>query len=162
MDDLTAVRESIDAVRKSLDHAVGELSKETARNRVTNRWLGALIVAVSVLGLGVWWNDRSDERAEDRQALADAEAACDSANDTRATLRVISKESGITSGVTGGEALITTIQQAGGTLSPETVETYRQVLTELLDPALTAIVNQLPARRWDPDTETCVDVEVGE
>jgi uncharacterized protein HemX len=160
VDELTAVRESIDAVRESLDHAVEELSKETTRNRVTTLLLGVLLCAVAGLGALGWWNDRRDDQADKRQAVAAAQAACESGNETRATLREISKETGITSGQTGGEALITALQELGRDVSPEAIETYRQVLDDLLDPALTEIVNRLPGRRWDPDTQTCVDVPV--
>jgi len=100
-------------------------------------------------------NDRIEAESLDRQR-----ASCEAADETRAQLRDIAKQSGITSGVIGGEALITAITQTGGTPDETAVEAYRQALTRLLAPALDDIVNQLPGRRWDPDTQSCVDVEL--
>ncbi len=116
----------------------------------------------SVAAVGGYLTSRDVQAQNDRieaEIAARQEAQCESADETRSQLRYIAKQSGITSGVIGGEALIAAITQTGGTPDEATVETYREALTRLLDPALTEIVNQLPGRRWDPESQRCVDVE---
>jgi hypothetical protein len=117
----------------------------------------------SVAAVGGYLMSRDVRAQNDRieaESLARQQASCEATDETRAQLRDIAKQSGITSGVIGGEALIAAVTQTGGTPDEATVETYRRALTRLLDPALTEIVNQLPGRRWDPDTQQCVDVEL--
>lgn len=120
-------------------------------------------VAVVVVGaLGMWRVETTADNAQ--QALDELEAdrhtarvaACEKDDRTNAIVRQIGKDVGITSGVTGGEALI----QAAGEDSDnaETIAAYRAGLTKLLDPALAGIVNTLPGYRWDPEAGRCVEV----
>lgn len=160
MDELKAKADALDRHVKQLVTSVDSLSGRTNRTRVTTILLGVLLCAVAALGAAGWWDDHRDDQAQERQQVAAAKAACESADETRIKIREIAKETGITSGATGGEALITALQELGRDVSPEAVEIYRQVLDDLLDPALTEIVNRLPARQWDPDAEICIDVPV--
>lgn len=124
-----------------------------------------LFVAVGVGGM--WRVETTAHRAQDaadaaQLALDELEAdrlaariaACEKDDRTNATVRQIGKDIGITSGVTGGEALIGIAQDA----PKETVDAYRSLLTKLLDPALAGIVNTLPGYRWDPKAGRCVEV----
>ncbi len=126
-------------------------------------WISA-ITAVS--GWGYQRQEETNAELAAQNAVLEAETAarqeslCVSADEARAQLRDIAKQSGITSGVIGGEALITAITQTGGTPDEAAVDAYRQALTRLLAPALDDIVNQLPGRRWHADTQSCVDVEL--
>ncbi len=97
-------------------------------------------VAVVVVGtLGMWRVETTADNAQ--QALDELEAdrhtarvaACEKDDRTNAIVRQIGKDVGITSGVTGGEALI----QAAGEDSDnaETIAAYRAGLTKLLDPS---------------------------
>jgi hypothetical protein len=121
--------------------------------------LAAVVVPLSLL-LAAWaslaaWQAQRDLKEE---IAARQVASCEAGNETREILRGMGYDVGVTSGVTGGEALITVAEQSGDGTDPETIEAYRQALTAQLDPALTDIVNRLPARRWDPERGECVDV----
>jgi len=132
--------------------------------RQIRRLLIGVVVGGLVLGGAVVWGfvrqDRTNERlaAQSAQIVVDREAAakasCDGGDQVRALIRQIGKDVGITSGVTGGEAIIEIAPNA----DPAVVAAYRAALPKLLDPALTGIVNTLPGRHWDAKTGRCVDV----
>jgi hypothetical protein len=137
------------------------------------RWVIGVVVlwicAISAVS-GVGWRNQEDTNRElERQNaalvaenLARREAGCEAGDETREIIRTIGLQVGIASGVTGGEAIIKVASGGDSPPEPEVIEAYRRALTELLEPALTDIVNQLPARRWDPETQECVDAPVAE
>lgn len=84
-------------------------------------------------------------RDENRARL---EAQCESADETRVLLRALSKDSALEV----GEALIDVVPDA----DPETVAAFRGAMNR----RLTAIVNQLPGREWDEQSQQCVDVPI--
>lgn len=107
----------------------------------------------TVAAVGGYFTSRDVAEQNDRleaENLARQEAQCESADESRTVIRAMSKDSALEV----GEALIEAVPDA----NPETVAAFRDAMNR----RLTAIVNQLPGRRWDPDTGECVDVVLEE
>lgn len=124
----------------------------------------AAYVLVVVAGAAGMWRvettaDRAREAAADAQEaldqleadrLAAREAACLNDDDTNTRIRRMSRDAPIEL----GEALIEVAGGDGEPPDPVVVDQFRKVMQRRLD----GIVNQLPARKWDPEAQECVDV----
>lgn len=113
------------------------------------RWVVGIVVLwiCGITAASGWGYLRQERITDDIEAenLARREAACVDADDSRAIIRQLSKDSPLEV----GEALIEVLPEA----DPEVVEAFRSAM----DRRLTTIVNQLPQRMWDERTQECVD-----
>lgn len=115
--DLASARGSVDAARQSVDELMRHIDRRS-RRRTNSVVAFVVVLAASFVGYRHWQD--VDE--------------CHRANDTRAVLRDLARDSTLA----GGEALIDVFPGA----SPERVAVYR----EALDARLMTVVNQLKDR----------------
>jgi hypothetical protein len=96
-------------------------------------------------------NDRLEQVVADLKAenLARRESSCEAADETRQILRQLTRDGDLEV----GESIIEVADADAGIVAQ---------FREILGRRLTANVNQLPGRRWDPEAGECVDVELGE
>lgn len=122
--------------------------------------VAAVVVPASLLlsagaAFGGWLNSQDVRDQQDRLAAEIAErqqASCEAGDDTRALIRRMARDAPLEV----GEAII---EVAGRDSNdeppdPEVIDQFREAMQRRLD----GIVNQLPARRWDPEAGECVDV----
>jgi hypothetical protein len=127
------------------------------------RWVVGLVIlwicTISAVSGAGWRHQEHTNRELERQNAALSaeiderrEAGCVSSNDTRDLIRRMSRDAPLEV----GEAIIevSTAQDDGTPPDPAVIDQFRAAMARRLE----GIVNQLPARRWDPDTGTCVDV----
>lgn len=120
-----------------------------------NRAQAAVYAAVvAMFASGLWLTEhRFDQAVEVIEADREAAAirACESGDDVRALIRRMSRDAPLEV----GEAIIEVASREDGTPpDPKVIDAFRQAMQRRLD----GIVNQLPARRWDPKAGECVDV----
>lgn len=123
------------------------------------RWAWPLwaCAGLAVAGIGFVRQERTIDELERQAAVQEAEtqarliSSCEAGDDVRALIRRMSRDAPIEL----GEALIEVASRDDGTPpEPEAIAAFREAMQRRLD----GIVNQLPARQWDPETETCIDV----
>ena len=118
---------------------------------VSRRLAGVILLWICLITAGMGWGLLRQARITndiEAENLARREAACADANESRGTIRQLSKDAPLEV----GEALIEVAPNA----KPEVVQAFR----EAMDRRLTTIVNQLPNRHWDARIEECVDAGV--
>lgn len=135
------------------------LNGRTARMlRVASVLVPLSLILSTVAAVGGYLTSRDvqdqNDRLEEVVATLEAETVarqregCESGDETRTLIRVVSKGGDLAV----GESLIEVFPEA----DPALVEQLRQAL----DRRLTDNVNQLPGRRWDSESQRCVDVEL--
>lgn len=136
-----------------------------ALNRLGLARIVAYLAVVVAGAWGLWRVERQgDELAQQNerltQVVADLEAenlarrkdACGQADETRAIQRRTNKDSVLEY----GEVIIEVASGADTPPDPAVIAALREVGER----RVSAIVNQLPGRRWDPDAQECVDVPI--
>lgn len=124
------------------------------------RWAWPLwaCAGLVVAGIGFARQEHTIDGLERQQEALEAEiearriSSCEAGNDTRALIRRMSRDAPLEV----GEAIIEVASREGNEEPPDpaVIDQFREVMARRLE----GIVNQLPARRWDPEAGECVDI----